>query len=71
MIRDVVPAVRYDFFSQNMRSGIIEPQRLTAGITLGFYKYNFANIRFNYEKYFYRTQTNLDDKFTVEFIARF
>lgn len=71
MIRDLVPAVRYDFFSQNMRSGVIEPHRLTFGLTLGFDKINFANIRFNYEKYLYKTQPDLDDKFTIELIARF
>lgn len=71
MLRDLVPAVRYDFFSQNMKSGNIEPQRLTFGLTLGFDKVNFANIRFNYEKYLYKTQPDLEDKFTVEFIARF
>ncbi len=71
MVKTLTPAVRYDFYSANMRSGIIEPQRLTAGLTLGFYKLSFANIRFNYEKYFYRTVSGKDDKFTVEFIARF
>ncbi|HNW90105.1 MAG TPA: porin [Bacteroidales bacterium] len=71
MLKDLVPAIRYDFFSQNMKSGILEPQRLTVGLTLGFDKINFANIRFNYEKYFYRTQEDPDDKFTIELIARF
>jgi hypothetical protein len=71
MLRNLVPAVRYDFFSQNMKSGIIEPQRITVGLTLGFDKLNFANIRFNYEKYLYKTIPDLEDKFTVELIARF
>jgi hypothetical protein len=71
MLRDMVPAVRYDFYSQNMKSGVIEPHRITMGLTLGFDKINFANIRFNYEKYLYKTQVDLEDKFTVEFIARF
>jgi hypothetical protein len=71
MIKYIVPGVRYDFYSQNMKSGIIEPQRITAGLTFGFDKINFANIRLNYEKYFYSTQPDLEDKFTIELIARF
>lgn len=71
MIKDIIPAVRYDFFTQNMRSGIIEPHRITAGLTLGFDKLNFANIRFNYEKYLYKNADQHEDKFTVELIARF
>jgi hypothetical protein len=70
-IRELVPAVRYDFFTSNMKSGNIEPQRISLGLTLGFDKINFANLRFNYEKYLYKTLPNLEDKFTVELIARF
>jgi hypothetical protein len=71
MIRDLVPALRYDFFTSNMKSGAIEPQRISVGLTLGFDKLNFANLRFNYEKYLYKILPNLEDKFTVELIARF
>jgi hypothetical protein len=71
MLRDLVPAVRYDLYSSNIRADFTEPQRLTFGLTLGFDKINFANIRFNYEKYLYKTLPDLEDKFTVELIARF
>ncbi len=71
MIRTVSPAIRYDFYSGNMKKGIYEPQRLTFGLTLGFHKLSFATIRFNYEKYFYHTLDERQDKFTVEFCARF
>jgi hypothetical protein len=71
MIRNLIPAVRYDFYSDKMKSGIIEPQRITLGLTLGFDKLNFANIRFNYEKYLYKTLSDLEDKYTIELIARF
>lgn len=71
MIRTVTPALRYDFYSGNMKSGIYEPHRITAGLTLGFHKLSFATIRFNYEKYLYRVSKAQEDKFTVELSVRF
>jgi len=71
MIKTLTPALRYDFFSGNMKSRIYEPHRLAAGLTLGFHKLSFANIRFNYEKYFYQVSKGREDKFTVEFMVKF
>jgi len=71
MIRTLTPAVRYDFYSGNIKSGIYEPHRITAGLTMGFHKLSYAYIRFNYEKYFYQVSEGRDDKFTVEFTVRF
>lgn len=71
MIKTLTPALRYDFFSGNIKTGIYEPHRLTAGLTLGFHKLSFANIRFNYEKYFYQVSQGQEDKFTVEFMVKF
>lgn len=71
MIKYITPAARYEFFSSNLKSGIVEPHRITAGLTFGFHKLTFACIRLDYEKYLYRNGNSKDDKFTIEFIARF
>jgi hypothetical protein len=71
IMRNIVPAVRYDFFTSDISTGVIEPARITTGLTFGFHKISWADIRLSYEKYIYRTQPDLDDKATIEFIARF
>jgi hypothetical protein len=71
IIRNIVPALRYDFFTGDMEKGIIEPSRITSAVTLGFHKVSWADIRISYEKYLYKTMPDLDDKATIEFIARF
>jgi hypothetical protein len=71
MLRHIIPAVRYDFYTTDLSRGAIEPARITAGLTFGFSKISWADIRLSYEKYLYKTLANRDDKATVEFIARF
>lgn len=71
ILRNIIPAFRYDFYTADMSDGIVQPARLTTGLTFGFHKITWADIRVSYEKYLYQNQTDLDDKATVEFIARF
>jgi hypothetical protein len=70
-IRRITPALRYDFYDKDNSNSTFEPGRITAGLTFGFSKLTFADIRLNYEKYYYKTIANVDDKFTIEFIAKF
>lgn len=50
-------------------------KRLTGGITLSLSKAFIADIRINYEKYFYNSGANVkvseQDKFVIEFMTRF
>jgi hypothetical protein len=71
ILRNIIPALRYDFYMSDMSTGIIEPSRITTGLTFGFHKISWADIRISYEKYMYETLPDLDDKATIEFIARF
>ncbi len=71
ILRNIIPALRYDLYTGDMEKGIIEPSRITSAVTLGFHKVSWADIRISYEKYFYKTMPDLDDKATIEFIARF
>jgi hypothetical protein len=71
ILRNVIPALRYDFYTPRVSEGRIEPGRITGGLTFGFHKITWADIRVSYEKYMYQTLPNHDDKATVEFIARF
>lgn len=71
ILRNIVPAVRYDFYTGDISNGVIEPARITTGLTFGFHKITWADIRISYEKYLYRTLPDMDDKATIEFIARF
>lgn len=52
-----------------------ERKRITGGITLSIRKAFIADIRINYEKYFYNDnvtpQTSEQDKFVIEFMTRF
>lgn len=71
IIKTLTPGIRYDEYSIT-KSTIDEPRRLTAGLTFSFAKITFADIRLNYEKYWYKDQRrSLEDKFTTEFIVRF
>lgn len=70
-LKRITPAIRYDFFDSDNSTDVFEPGRITAGLTFGFSKLTFADIRLNYEKYYYKTLPNVDDKFTIEFIAKF
>lgn len=70
-IRRITPAIRYDFYDKDNSTALFEPGRITAGLTFGFSKLTFADIRLNYEKYYYKETVNVDDKFTIEFIAKF
>lgn len=69
IIKRVTPALRYDAFDANIEKSGFEPGRLTAGLTFGFSKLTLADLRFNYEKYFYKELPNLDDKITAELIV--
>ena len=82
-------AVRYDMMTDNcegllpddgtsaLRYGIDDAMRhrVTGGITLSFAKPFVADLRINYEKYFYRDWSLADpseqDKLVVEIVARF
>jgi hypothetical protein len=70
-LRRITPAIRYDFYDKDNTTSAFEPGRMTAGLTFGFSKLTFADIRLNYEKYYYNDLPNVDDKFTIEFIAKF
>lgn len=52
-----------------------ERQRITGGVTLSLDKMFVADIRINYEKYFYKAGAIKDsselDKFVIEFVCRF
>jgi hypothetical protein len=71
ILRNIVPAVRYDLYTDDLEIGTIQPMRITTGLTFGFHKISWADIRISYEKYFYETMPDVDDKATIEFIARF
>ncbi len=71
ILRNIIPAVRYDYYTADMSDGIMQPSRITTGLTFGFHKISWADIRLSYEKYLYHNLPDLDDKATVEFIARF
>ena len=71
ILRNIVPALRYDFFTPRLSDRLIEPGRITTGLTFGFHKITWADIRLSYEKYMYRSLPNRDDKATIELIARF
>ena len=78
-------AVRYDFMNDNCEGiasddgsyGIDDAMRhrITGGVTLSFAKPFVADLRINYEKYFYRDWSLSDiseqDKLVVEIVARF
>ncbi len=80
--------VRYDYMSENNRGGIdtdtgkylvddVERHRFTAGVTLGIAKPFVADLRLNYEKYFYQdgfvpgVQSEEQDKICVELVVSF
>jgi len=71
ILRNIIPAVRYDFYTADMANGIVQPARITTGLTFGFHKITWADIRLSYEKYMYHNQPDAEDKATIEFIARF
>lgn len=70
-LKRVTPALRYDVFDSDINKSGFEPGRITAGLTFGFSKLTLADLRFNYEKYFYDKLPNQDDKFTAELIVKF
>jgi len=71
LLQRVTPALRYDVFDSNTNKSGFEPGRLTVGLTFGFSNLALADLRFNYEKFFYKELPNFDDKFTVELIVKF
>lgn len=71
IIKRITPAIRYDAFDSNINKEGFEPGRITAGLTFGFSKLTLADLRFNYEKCFYKELPNLDDKITAELIVKF
>ena len=90
-IRYVTPLLRYDYMSDHSdgtrylngkadKSGTLivndsQRSRLTGGVTLSLKKPFVSDIRFNYEKYFYKDSgiphTSEKDKFVVEVMTRF
>ena len=90
-IRYVTPLLRYDYMSDHSdgtrylngkadKSGTLivndsQRSRLTGGVTLSLKKPFVSDIRFNYEKYFYKDggipHTSEKDKFVVEVMTRF
>lgn len=83
MVAGVSGAVRYDYMSESS-SGTLgetgtliaddpERHRLTAGVTLTLISKLQADIRLNYEQYFYRkgVATPNDSRLVLELIARF
>lgn len=91
LIRYVTPLLRYDYMSDHSdgtrylngkadKSGTLivndsQRSRLTGGVTLSLKKPFVSDIRFNYEKYFYKDSgiphTSEKDKFVVEVMTRF
>ena len=91
LIRYVTPLLRYDYMSDHSdgtrylngkadKSGTLivndsQRSRLTGGVTLSLKKPFVSDIRFNYEKYFYKDggipHTSEKDKFVVEVMTRF
>lgn len=71
ILKNIIPAVRYDFFTNDIADGTVQPARITTGLTFGFHRISWADVRLSYEKYLFHDQPDLDDKATIEFIARF
>ena len=91
LVRYVTPLLRYDYMSDHSdgtrylngkadKSGTLivndsQRSRLTGGVTLSLKKPFVSDIRFNYEKYFYKDggipHTSEKDKFVVEVMTRF
>jgi len=72
MIHMLTPTARWDFLGESVFRNEIDANRITLGLNAGFEpKQFYAEIRFNYEKYFRRDLPNHTDKITLEFIARF
>ena len=91
LVRYVTPLLRYDYMSDHSdgtrylngkadRGGTLivndsQRSRLTGGVTLSLKKPFVSDIRFNYEKYFYKNggipRTSEKDKFVVEVMTRF
>lgn len=91
IVKYVTPLVRYDYMSDHsdgkrylngkadkagqLTANDSQRSRLTGGVTLSMKKPFVSDIRFNYEKYFYRKggtpHTSEKDKIVVEFMTRF
>ena len=91
LIRYVTPLLRYDYMSDHSdgtrylngkadKGGTLivndsQRSRLTGGVTLSLKKPFVSDIRFNYEKYFYKNggipRTSEKDKFVIEVMTRF
>ena len=91
LVRYVTPLLRYDYMSDHSdgtrylngkadKDGTLivndsQRSRLTGGVTLSLKKPFVSDIRFNYEKYFYKNgglpHTSEKDKFVVEVMTRF
>ncbi len=65
-------AVRWEMYNRDPDLGKESPRRLSAGLTFNLPTNKFqSNIRFDYEKYFYRNNSpSGEDKFTIEFSLR-
>jgi len=82
-IRSVMPVIRYDAMSKNLRYLVVnsytinlvtdEPsRRLSAGITLHLdRRLNKNEIRLNYEHFFPGNITDSDNKFVIEYMIKF
>ena len=91
LVRYVTPLLRYDYMSDHSdgtrylngkadKGGTLivndsQRSRLTGGVTLSLKKPFVSDIRFNYEKYFYKNgglpHTSEKDKFVIEVMTRF
>ena len=91
LVRYFTPLLRYDYMSDHSdgtrylngkadKGGTLivndsQRSRLTGGVTLSLKKPFVSDIRFNYEKYFYKNgglpHTSEKDKFVVEVMTRF
>jgi hypothetical protein len=72
LIKEVIPAVRYEMYDPN--SDIVDNEigRITVGLSFEFAKINFARFRVNYEKFNYKDGvTKNPDKLILELQTRF
>jgi hypothetical protein len=82
-IHMVMPVLRYDAMSKNLKYNIVNSNslnfatdearsRLSAGVTLHLANRPNANeVRFNYERYFWEDGSATDTKFVIEYMIKF
>jgi hypothetical protein len=72
LIKEVIPAVRYEMYDPNSDVVDNEVGRITVGLSFEFAKLNFARFRVNYEKFDYKDGvTKNPDKLILELQTRF